>query len=182
MRGRGEKRSRGERARAVHHVWIREAFDGHALRPSAQVYPIPPSSVAFKCVRTVRTWSFSARTTTRADLAMREVGVAFTRAFPANDLQAIAADIVMEMFVYIAGPACTDTSEIHIQIPTRSVGIVVEVHHLHTYNPRHTSIGLRIAFDAFRIHIDRLSERPAAVSGHLRPQSVSGVHGHRIRP
>ena len=69
---------------------------------------------------------------------MREVGVAFTRAFPANDLQAIAADIVMEMFVYIACPACTDTSEIHIQIPTRSVGIVMDVveddvHHLHTY-------------------------------------------------
>ena len=116
---------------------------------------------------------------------MREVGVAFTRAFPANDLQAIAADIVMEMFVYIAGPACTDTSEIHIQIPTRSVGIVVEddvrPSFIHT-RTRHTSIGLRIAFDAFRIHIDRLSERPAAVSGHLRPQSVSSVHGHRIRP
>ena len=115
---------------------------------------------------------------------MREVGVAFTRAFPANDLQAIAADIVMEMFVYIAGPACTDTSEIHIQIPTRSVGIVVGPRRPSPsfITPRHTSIGLRIAFDAFRIHIDRLSERPAAVSGHLRPQSVSGVHGHRFRP
>ncbi len=93
---------KGTRWRAVHHDGIREAFDGYVLRPSDPVHLIAASNVASERILAVRTWSLSARTTTRADLATREAeGEAFTMAFPANDLQAIAADIV-EKFVYNA--------------------------------------------------------------------------------